>query len=212
MRFPTLPLTIFCFSIIVFSGCSYYTQTPASGIICKSHGRSYVNHFVDVSGSKNRGAYFTRDTLQFLLDDQSINGVSVFIGCEDTVHPLIMEAENNRKDSIKLKGSKKCYLSSAYVTHTCFNKKDGNCKSINNYSNEGKCEVTGAYFPKKVVEEILKCKEFSGLVVYIGLDAANHYPLIMQGTKYKPGPSEINISSTYSIVSKTYCPRACGSL
>src|SRR5436190_8598991 len=92
------------FSIVVFAinGCSYYTHNPETGKICKSHGRSYVKHFVNISGSKNRGAYFTRDTLQYLLDDQSIKGVSVFIGCEDTVHPLIMEVENSIVDTFKL--------------------------------------------------------------------------------------------------------------
>ncbi len=198
--------------MLALSGCSYYTRTPETGTICKSHGRSYVKHFSDVSGSKNYGAYFTRDTLQYLIDDKNIKGVGVFIGCEDSLHPIIIEVENGITDAIKIKGSKKCYLSSKYINRECFNAKDQNCTSINNYSNSGKCEVTGVFFTKDVIENILKNKKFNGLVVYIGLDAAGNYPLIMQGTKCKPDPSDIHISSTYSIVSKTYCPKSCGSL
>lgn len=205
---------VFCFFILIsITGCSYYTHPPQTGAICKAHGRSYVHHFAEISGSKNYGAYFTRDTLNYVLKNATGDGVNVFIGCEDSLHPLIMEMANGGKSEFKIKKAAKCYLSSEYVTHPCFDmKKDGNCNSVNNYSNRGKCEVSGAYFPKAVIEKILSCKNFTGIVVYIGSDAAGNYPLIMQGTKSKPDPKDIHIFSTYSIVSKTYCPKVCGTL
>ncbi len=199
--------------LFVLSGCCYYTHPPQTNTIGIHHGRSYVNHFEKISQSKNWGAFFTRDTLDKVLKYNSDNGVNIFIGCENTFHPLIMELANGEKNKFKIKSSKKCYLSSEYVTHACFDiNKDGNCMSVNNYSNTGKCEVTGAYFPRNVIEKILENKKFTGIVVYIGLDASGKYPLIMQGTKKIPDPKDINLSSTYSVVSRTYCPRVCGTL
>lgn len=197
-------------ALFALTGCCYYTHLPETGTVCKRHGRSYVKHFVEISESKNRGAYFTRDTLEDVLNDNSGNGVNVFIGCEDTVHPLIMELANGDQNKFEIKKPKKCYLSSAYVKHACFNKNDQNCVLINNYSNQGQCELNGAYFPKTVIQEILKHKKYTGIVIYIGSDAANHYPLIMQGTETIP--TEINISSTYSVISRTYCPKVCGTM
>ncbi len=210
MKTRRLLFVLIGLAALALTGCKYYTNQPVTSTISICHGKSYVKHFKKGANSANRGVFFPRFVMDSIVRTGSNNGVEIFLLCDTaSFHPLIIVDANVDPSRFELKKAKSRYLSAEYRTRNCFKSSDGSCNTIHNYGT-GNCILTGVYFPKKVISKILEKKCYTGIVVYIGNDTANHYPMIMEGTSKKPGT--VTVYNTNSVTSKTYCPRVCGTL